>query len=381
MRRVSYAPLSTMREEQAKVEKVATNRRKRLNKEENNWGLAIVLDLLLGIGPWVVGACALAVGLWAVHKYVPGAPEVFLKFSAPAAIAAVSTFSVFLLVNKITANLASNATIVTEFNNLTGSLINLALWVKSQKVPDKTTTALREYDDGSGQKYVTNQISMTLSSVPYIVKYVGRGVDIWPEGLPIGQDADLVKTYKRYAAKNTQGSTGSMTPFTVAVLMLGEQIDQIQRGEKKDTEYAVLFAQLNAITNAEGTIAACSGYNPPYIMDALIFVVFGLFLVLTLVSDLIPNNGANAVWIAAIVSFCTIGFYQVSDRYWNPMALRSKRSGQEPLISKMCVSTELAITSIFAQQYQKLSEQPGALAVTAETAAAVPTSGFHLRFN
>ena len=101
MRRVSYAPLSTMREEQAKVEKVATNRRKRLNKEENNWGLAIVLDLLLGIGPWVVGACALAVGLWAVHEYVPGAPEVFLKFSAPAAIAAVSTFSAFLLVNKI----------------------------------------------------------------------------------------------------------------------------------------------------------------------------------------------------------------------------------------------------------------------------------------
>ena len=116
-------------------------------------------------------------------------------------------------------------------------------------------------------------------------------------------------------------------------------------------------------------------------MDALIFVVFGLFLVLTLVSDLIPNNGANAVWIAAIVAFCTIGFYQISDRYWNPMALRSKRSGQEPLISKMCVSTELAITAIFAQQYQKLSEQPGALAVTAETAAAVPTSGFHLRFN
>ena len=103
---------------------------------------------------------------------------------------------------------------------------------------------------------------MTLSSVPYIVKYVGRGVDIWPEGLPIGQDADLVKTYKRYAAKNTQGSTGSMTPFTVAVLMLGEQIDQIQRGEKKDTEYAVLFAQLNAITAAEGTIAAMLRVQP-----------------------------------------------------------------------------------------------------------------------
>ena len=31
------------------------------------------------------------------------------------------------------------------------------------------------------------------------------------------------------------------------------------------------------------------------------------------------------------------------------MALRSKRSGQEPLISNMCMSTEVAITAVFAR--------------------------------
>ena len=367
----------SLRGAEMETDRLAEMRRKRLNKEENNWGLALVLDLLFGIGPWVAGACALAGILFAIHEEVDGAPKTFQEFSAPAAISAISTFSAFLLVNKITANLACNSTIITEFNNLTGSLINLALWVKSQKVPNKTTTANRDLPDGSGGTYQTNQVSMTLSSVPYIVKYVGRGVEIDPEGLPIGQDKHLVATYRRYTAKNTQGSTGSMTPFMASVLMIGEQIDQVQRGEKKDAEYAVLFTQLNAITAAEGAIGATAGYNPPYIMDALIFVVFGLFLTLTLASDLIPNNGANAIWIGAIVAFCTIGFYQISDRYWNPMALRSKRTGQEPLISKMCVSTELAITAIFSKEYQRLSQHPGAMAPVAE--AALRDNGFKIR--
>ena len=367
----------SLRGAEMETDRLAVLRRKRLNKEENNWGLAILLDILLGLGPWVAGACALAGILYAIHENVKGAPDTFLKFNAPAAIAAISTFSAFLLVNKIQANLACNSTIVTEFNNLTGSLINLALWVKSQKVPGKTTTSNRDLPDGSGGMYQTNQISMTLSSVPYIVKYVGRGVEIDPEGLPIGQDTHLVETYRRYTAKNTQGSTGSMTPFMASILMIGEQIDQVQRGEKKDAEYAVLFAQLNAITAAEGSIGATAAYNPPYIMDALIFVVFGLFLALTLASDLIPNNNANAIWIGAIIAFCTIGFYQISDRYWNPMALRSNRTGQEPLISKMCVATELAITAIFSKEYQKLSEHPGMMASRAE--AALRDGGFKLR--
>ena len=369
---------ANLRDHARAKQSIAEMRRKRLNKEPNDWGMAIVLDLLLGAGPWLAGTCAVAVGLWAVHEHVDGAPAVFLQFSAPAAIAAISTFSAFLLVSKIQANLACNSTIIKEFNNLTGSVVNLALWVKSQMVAGKRFAQPIELPDGSGGTFVTNQIGLTLASVPYIVKYVGRGVDIIPEGLPIGQDAHLVKTYKRYTAKNTQGSTGSMTPFMASILMIGEQIDQVQRGEKKDAEYAVLFTQLNAITAAEGAIGATAGYNPPYIMDALIFVVFIPFLSLTLASDLIPNNGANAIWIGAVVAFCTIGFYQISDRYWNPMTLRSSRTGQDPLVSKMCVATELAITAIFSKEYQKLSEHPG-IAKASVAEAALRDNGFKLR--
>ncbi len=347
-------------------------RRKRLNKAPNDWCVAIVLDVLFGAGPWIVGTCAVAVGLWAIHENVDDAPATYKKFDSPLAIGAISTFSAFLLVSKIQANLACNRTIISEFGNLCGSLINLSLWVKSQMVAGKRAVESLSLPDGSGSCYNTNKIGMTLASVPYAVKYVGRGVDIRPEGLPLGQDTHLVNKYKEYTSKGQLGASGSMTPFVALVLMIGEQIDEIQRGEKKDTEYAVLFAQLNAVTAAEGAIGATSGYNPPYIMDGLLFIVFILYLGLALVSDLIPNNGANAIWIAAIVALCTIVFFQISDRYWNPMALRSKRSGQEPMVSQMCVSTELAILAVFSR------ENPNPLAPVSEGVEA-PAAPFLLR--
>lgn len=356
---------------------IAEMRRKRLNKHPNDWGMAIILDLLWGAGPWLVGTCAVAFGLWAVHEHVDGAPATFLQFNAPAAIGAISTFSAFLLVSKIQANLAYNSTIIKEFGNLTSSVINLALWLKSQMVSGKRFSQPLELDDGSGGKFVTNQIGLTLASVPYIVKYVGRGVNIVPEGLPLGQNKHLLDLYKRYT-QPAKGSTASMQPFRAIVLMISEQIDEIQKGEANETEYSVLFVQLNSVTAAETAIGAATGYNPPYILDALLFIVFILFLLLTLVSDLIPNNNANAIWISAIVAFSTIVFFQISNRYWNPMALRSKRSGQEPLISKMCVATEIAITAIFS--HASFASTPIRNALIEPVVAPPASTGFRLRF-
>ena len=187
---------------------VATMRRKRLNKEPNHWGQAVFLDLLFGAGPWVVGTCLVALALWAIHENVDGAPSTYKRLDAPVAIGAISTFSAFLLVSKIQANLACNSTIITEFSNLTGSLINLALWVKSQMVDGKRAVETLDLPDGSGGCFQANRIGMTLASVPYAVKYVGRGVDIMPEGLPLGQDPNLVNKYKEYTAKGQVGADG-----------------------------------------------------------------------------------------------------------------------------------------------------------------------------
>jgi hypothetical protein len=341
-------PYTNLRVAESRTQMIAQMRRKRLNKAPNAWCAAITMDLLWGAGPWLIGVCAVAVGLWRLHDTVDGVPETFAHFNSGVAISAISTFSAFLLVSRIQTNLGSNKNIIDQFGNLTGSLVNLSLWVKSQMVSTKPAATLVSLPDGSGGTYLANKIGLTLASVPYVVKYVGRGVKIMPEGLPIGQDKQLVDRYNEFTANSMFGSSGGLSPFAAMVLMISEQIDQVQKGEKA-SEYAVLFAQLNAVTGAEGAIGGVSAYVAPYIMTALLYALVVLYLFLALISDLIPNNGGNSIWIAAVMAFCTIVFFQISSRYSNPMALRSKQSGQAPLISMMCVSTEKAILAVFSR--------------------------------
>ena len=368
-------PYTNLRVAEERRDRVAKMRQKRLNKAPNAWCAAITMDLFWGAGPWIAGVCAVAVGLWRLHDTVDGAPETFTHFNSPVAISAISTFSAFLLVSRIQKNLDSNQNIIDQFGKLTGSVVNIALWVKSQMVSTKAAAALVPLPDGNGGTYVANKIGLTLATVPYIVKYVGRGVDIMPEGLPIGQDRQLVDRYNEFVVNSTFGSSGGLAPFAAIVLMIGEQIDEVQKGEKP-TEYAALFSQLNAVTGAEGTIGAVSAYAAPYIMTTLLYTLVVLYLLFVLVSDLIPNNGGNSIWIAAVMAFCTIVFFQISTRYANPMALRSKRSGQAPLISRMCVSTEKAILAVFSRpnpHLELVGQEP------ADVAKAAP-SAFQMRF-
>ena len=76
------------------------------------------------------------------------------------------------------------------------------------------------------------------------------------------------------------------------------------------------------------------------------------------------------------IAFCTIAFFQISDRYWNPMALRSKSSGQEPLISNMCMSTEVAITAVFS----RVNPYPLPAVKEGDEPAAALDTGFRISF-
>ena len=325
--------------------RAAVMRAKRLNKPKNNWVGGIALDLVLGAGPWVIGVCIAAVGLTVLYMEVSGAKDTFALFNAPTAISAISTFASFLLVSKQSANLANNNNIIGQFGNLSGSLVNICLFLKSQISSGKTVEFLT-LADGSGGFYQTTRIGLVCSSVCYVVKYTGRGTKIVPEGLPLGQDPKLLASYVKYTS--AANGSGGMSPFMALVLMIGELVDEFQAGEKP-SEYAVLFGQINAVTGAEGSIGGIAGYSGPYIMKYLLYILFSLYLLLLLMTDLVPNNQYNSIWISGVLAFCTIAFYQISERYGNPMKLRSSMMGQTPLVSTTCIGTEVAITSIFAR--------------------------------
>ena len=100
-------------------------------------------------------------------------------------------------------------------------------------------------------------------------------------------------------------------------------------------------------------------------MKYLLYTLYSLYLVLLLMTDLVPNSEYNAIWIMAVIAFSTIAFYQISERYGtrktyecncfnrpltrlvllrltaNPMKLRSKAMGQKPMVSSTCIDTEV----------------------------------------
>lgn len=332
----------------------ATFRRKRLNKPNNLWLAGMALDLLFGAGIWVFGAGIAAAGLTAIYTEVSGAQSTFALFNAPEVITAISTFASFLLVGKQGINLSNNAKIIGEFGNLSGSLVNICLFIKSQMKSGKNLEPITLYDGENGY-FQTTRIGLVCASVMYVVKYTGRGIKIIPAGLPLGQDADLLTTYNMFTS-SANGSRG-MSPFMSCILMIGELVDDFQKGEKP-SEYAVLFAQINAVTGAEGAISGTAGYSGPYVMKYLLYVLYVLYLLLLLVTDLVPANRYNSIWISAILAFCTISFYQISERYSNPMKLRSRWVGQKPFVSNACVETEIAITSIFRARSLTETAQP-----------------------
>ena len=330
----------------------ARMRAARLNKPQNNMWLGVILDLLLGAGPWVFGVAIVAAGLSAIFVEVDGAKEGFNLLNAPVAVNAISTFAAFLLVGRQSSNLAKNASIIGEFGNLSGSLVNIALFVKAQASSGKSLEFLT-LADGSGGFFQTTRIGLVCSSICYVVKYTGRGVTIIPEGLPLGQDARLLGSFKKLTAP-ANGSPG-MSAFMACILMIGELVDEFSAGEKP-SEYAVLFTQLNAVTAAEGAIGGTAGYSGPVLMKYLLYILYILYLFLLLVTDLVPTNEYNSIWISSVLAFCTVAFYQISERYANPMALRSARVGQKPFVSLACIDTEIAVTSVFSRAKSSLIE-------------------------
>ncbi|MDA9633396.1 hypothetical protein N9S81_00490 [bacterium] len=364
---VSYAALPP----EIAQRNAAELRARRLNKAKNNWILGMTMDLFIGAGPWVVGVSAVAAGLVAMYENVDGAAETFALFNAPVAIAAIASFSAFLLVGKQATNLGNNAAIIGQYGNLSGSLVNIALFLKSQISSGKSVEFLT-LQDGRGGTFQTTRVGLVCASVCYIVKYTYRGVEIRPEGLPLGQDPRLLRAYITLVTPSAGGP--GMSAFSACILLMGEAIDEITTGEKP-SEYAVLFAQINAVTAAEGAIGGTAGYSTPFLMKYLLYALQIAYLLLFLVTDLVPSNRWNAVWIAAIFTFTTTvrkrpptrtakttphtdtdtkarissdtqGFWAISERYGNPNKLRSKAMGQKTFVASACIDTEASSTTV-----------------------------------
>lgn len=361
----AFAPLPWTREERKKEYSDAARakaRVKRLNKESNNVPLAIFYDVLYGAVPWLVGVAAATSILFAIHEADADAQRIFPQLHAPAAVGTVSTFAAFLLVSKINANLACNRTVIAEFGNLTGALVNLAVWVRSQRntkgwgahLPprkrQREPAHVRDDPAGAGAR-----VGAVHCQVQWPRRQSHSGAAA--AGAGPGAGGHFQKVHHQERLHRAHVGLHGHRPHDQRANRRHPGADQ--KGQR--VFRAVCAAQRRdgggGVDHGHGGLPAAVHHR----RDAL-----HCLCALPAAGGRrrpIPTNRGNAVWLAGVVVLCTAVFFQISDRYWNPMALRSKKSGQAPLVSKACVATEVAIVEIFSKApSQRLGDAAAAAA-------------------
>lgn len=339
-------------------------RAERLRKLQPTSLTAWATDLLWSVAfPTVfgVGIAACTTGLLqieAVDDWVKQTPI------SPTVAASLSTLVAFIISLRLGQNLTENSRSIEAFNDVCGAglrtplplpsrdparqhaptpavfaAINIAVW--SRSLVSKEEFQDVTLPDGRGGVYQTTRLGLLLASFPYAVQFTYRGqADIPFERLPLGGDAALLARAEELTSSD-DGFVG-VSPFTALLMQLSEYIHNLEdRGEIQPSELGTLFAQIDALTAAEGKIASSVTFAYPRILRALLYGVFASWLFLLSLTEIAPASGWHSLWLVGLLSDATIGLYAMSNRYANPFRIRSKDSTQTPLIGLAAKETEV----------------------------------------
>lgn len=323
------------------------NRAERLRKKHTNVGVGIVLDLVFAIViPGGIG-CLVAFSAVMIIEHADGSSEwITDNIYSPQVTSALGTLIAFLVALRLGSNLTRNAALINHFGNLCGACVNMAIW--SRSLVSDASLNYKTYVDIRGIEYKQTDVGLILASVPYVVKFTYRGVKVKHTKLPLAADDTLKSRMGQLIEENS--GVASVSPFIALVMMLGEHFDSMEAEKKiKPAELGALLGHLNALTGEEGAIGGMSEYSPPMILDILLYIVFIMYYILLIFSDLGPSAKWNSLWIVAVLIVANFGVFVVSNRYSNPFTVRSGQSTQKAFISLGAQGTERAIEGIFSR--------------------------------
>ena len=325
------------------------NRAARLRKKHTNIGVGVVLDLVFAIViPGGVG-CLVAFSAVMVIEHADGSSEwITDNIYSPQVTSALGTLIAFLVALRLGSNLTRNAALINHFGNLCGACVNMAIW--SRCLVSDASLNYHNYVDIRGKKYKQTDVGLILASVPYVVKFTYRGVKVEHTKLPLAVDDTLRGRMGQLTEDEENSGLASVSPFIALVMMLGEHFDSMEAEKKiKPAELGALLGHLNALTSEEGAIGGMSEYSPPSILDILLYIVFIMYYILLIFSDLGPSAQWNSLWIVAVLIVANFGVFVVSNKYSNPFRVRRGRSTQKAFISLGAQETERAIEGIFSR--------------------------------
>ena len=306
------------------------------------------LDFLIGAGPWLLAVGVAAASLTAIVENTEGTED-WLKENLvnDSALAALGSMLSFLVVTRIGANLSQNAGVVGTFGSLCGATVGLSLNVRGLATNVASLESCR------------SRLALAIASLPHAVFYKASGAALeaqvheehFASGhvLPICDDRDgAFVDFKRL-----RDST-SLPIFETLVLQIADYIYQLERsGNISPPKVGVLMQQLNSVAGLEGNLSGTLAFTPPRVIDGALYVLFVLYYLMLLVSDLVPNLGYSAIWVAMVVTLSTAGLYGISARLKNPFKERGGGQNQRRGVRASVLATEKQVVG--AMNSAKLS--------------------------
>lgn len=205
------------------VKRVASSRRKRLLNYRPIRTLAYFTDITIALGIPVVFGVGFSAVITTVLQNVDGVNDwIIQNVYSEQVLNALGVMLAFVVTSSMNANIYKNNTAIAHFGNMAGVCLNIAIWSRSMLTNGqnlKTTTL----PDGFEGYYVTTEIGLILSSIPFIVKYTYRGSTIRYEDLPLGSVPSLLNRVLEMT--NPGGGRTGVSGFTACVMLIGEQID------------------------------------------------------------------------------------------------------------------------------------------------------------
>ena len=328
--------------EQRSNSKASTkDRRDHLGEQVNLLGP--IVDFAVGAGPWLlsVGTTAALLTLW-IESSSDLPEKVRMYLQNQAALTALGSMLSFLVVSRISANLAQNVNVVCLFSDLCGSsvalVVNLRGLAKRVKANDgcvsKLGLAIASLPHAAYYRAALGNTDT--NDMKLVVHKNNKNVNV----LPVLDDAGAQDDFEKLKVET------NLPVFETLMLQATIYICNIENDSHiKTPTVGTIMKCLNDIASAEGKIDAIIAFRHARIIDVVIFSLFVLYYLLLLVSELIPQSGWSSTWVSMIIVLSTAGLYGISVRLKNPFMDRSGGQNQRSNIVKTLMKTEELIVA------------------------------------
>ena len=298
---------------------------------------------------WMLVLAALLAGVYVYLKdNVDEWPD-FLDDSIAVVVASATGLLGFILSFNLSAALSRNADGNANFNAFCGDCLAMGMFVCGLTIDDE------DVDKEEFEK-VKRNIRDLLLAAPQVCKYTFRGgvlVDLIPvklRGRDSRGDRMSEKLYERnkrmYCLIKEYQDIGSMEAIMLALGNEMQNLTAMKVFGEDHTFHTALIGKWENIYGSYGNLGNMFGYTFPLVLDWLLNICLGLYIVLMPYG--LVEAKYHAVWLSFVVSYFFLGLHIVAGRIGDPFQAGSPGAKAEfATVGAAAEATQKAIAALF----------------------------------